>query len=144
MERGYVAEEQQATDANRMWHALAQGEAELMRNTLFHLRRLHAAFSHGIVHDAIFVEASVPEQTVQAACHTARAAIGLPHAVLARKSWDKARKLYEQRLREHSYRTNVTLRFDRLGEPTASSSDFKVTVCQGGAHNLWSRSRPPP
>ena len=112
--RGWHGDPRDITRKNELWHALAQGEAHIIRDTLFRLRRIHPQFSHGIIHDALVVHNSVPEDLVQCAFQGSIRALGFTRARLQRKSWDASMERCRLRLEETSYSPSAHIDVDKI------------------------------
>jgi len=139
--RGWHGDRDRVTSANELWHAMAHGEAAVVRLTLHYLRQQRAIFSHGIVHDAIFVHREVAAEDVQTAFTRSTHQLGLAHLKLVPKTWDTTITKYEQRLQESSYSSNAKIDLTGIaGLQKAANQQHasRTTSGQGNApRSIW-------
>ena len=86
-----------------MWHSLAMAEAHLVRLTLARLRIRLPLFSHGIVHDALYIDDCIPQAVFCSEFNACAASVGLPLAKMPAQSWDEARNKCRLRLEASHY-----------------------------------------
>ena len=100
---GYDTAGCNTNDRNRLWHALAQVEAHLIRGTLHSLRNRLPPFSHGIVHDALFVESTIAEHVVCTEFRNFAIRSGFQHATIPVQTWDDSKTACQEILEWHNY-----------------------------------------
>ena len=93
---------------------MAQGEAAIIRRTLWHLRHKRPIFSHGIVHDALFIHKEINDTAIQEAFHTSTNELGVSHMRLAYNTWDATIDKYHQRLNESEYNPQGKLDLSKI------------------------------
>ena len=118
---------------NETFFALSEVEATVMRSFLLHLRSSLPIFSHGLVHDAVYIHKDISDSTVHRAFGRAISEHGFPALQLKRKSWEKARTKAMDLLAQHNYRSDLKLQTSDL--PSRRQSLWKHMAPT--VDNLW-------
>ena len=116
-----------------MFHALSSAEAHVMRTFLVILRRQCGVFSHGLVHDAVFIHRGVSPAIVHGAFQRAAEVCGIPGLKLSEKTWEKARLKASNLLSEARY--SLDSRISAVEDPPQNKS---IKRFLNPSHdNLW-------
>ena len=107
--------------------ALSSAEATVMRTFLLLLRADLPLFSHGLVHDAVYLHNDVSDAVITQ---------GFPALRLSRKSWSKARAKAEMILSQAGYRSDAKIESCDLPSRSQNLRRYMVPTVD----NLWMSS----
>ena len=115
-QRGWHGDPGAVSHSNELWHCMAQGEAAVIRQTLMHLRHSKGWFSHGIVHDAVFIHNDISPDEFQRAFTTTIEELGVPHLHIRPKPWAPIADKMATRLAESGYNNSEKLDMRRVSD----------------------------
>ena len=121
------------TVRNEAFFALNAIEATVIRSFLAFLREDFPIFSHGLVHDAVYIHNTVSAAAVEAAFQRAAHKHGFPCLTLSRKTWDKARAKATLLLQQSGYRHDARIQCCQLPSRTSNLNRYMVPTVD----NLW-------
>ncbi len=131
--RGFTSQHDGVTVRNEVFFALSAVEATVIRSFLAFLREDFPIFSHGLVHDAVYIRNTVSAAAVEAAFQRAAHKHGFPCLTLSRKTWDKARAKATLLLQQSGYRHDARIQCCQLPSRTSNLNRYMVPTVD----NLW-------